>query len=76
MLLDEETGFLFKSGDMEELSDRLNHMDSLSDSRIAEMGQQARRYVETTFTPERYLQDMLHLYKSLGVKITDPDKIS
>lgn len=61
-----QTGYLFESGNVKELSTYLTHVHTLPDSRIAEMGQQAYAYVTANFTPNRYLQDMLQLYKSLG----------
>lgn len=67
MLLDGETGYLFESGNTEELAAHLTHIHELSDSRIIEMGRQARSHVAENFTPIRYMRDMLKLYQSLGV---------
>jgi glycosyltransferase involved in cell wall biosynthesis len=70
MLQDGQTGYLFESGNVEELATHLTHIHELSDSRIIEMGQQARNHVTENYTPNRYMQNMLRLYQSLGVNIT------
>ena len=67
MLEDGKTGSLFESGNVEELAAHLTHIHKLSDSRIIEMGQQARARVTEDYSPNRYTQDMLLLYQSLGV---------
>lgn len=71
MLKDGETGYLFKSGNTEELAERMAKMQAMPDTEIAAMGKAARDYVGSTFTPQRYLGDMLDLYKSLGVAVSD-----
>lgn len=67
MLRDGQTGYLFESGSIEELAAHLTHIHELSDSRVIEMGRQARSHVAENFTPNRYVQEMLKLYQSLGV---------
>ena len=59
MVLEGETGFLFKSGEMMELCDKLVHVQNLKDSTISEMGYSSREYVSTTYTSEYYLESML-----------------
>jgi len=70
MVLEGQTGYLFESGNADELAGRLAHTNGLPDGRIAEIGKQARAYVATAFTPARYTQDMLRLYQSLGANYT------
>lgn len=67
MILTDETGFLFESGNIDQLADRLTKVSALSDETIAQMGQGARHYVVQTFTVSRYVDEMLDLYHSLGV---------
>ncbi len=69
MLQEGETGFLFESGNVSELADKLRIISDTSNHQISEMGRAARRYVCATFTAERYFNDMLTLYESLGVVI-------
>ena len=69
MVLEDETGFLFESGNAEELTDLLTRVSSFSDDTIAQMGKRARDYVIQTFTVDRYIDETLSLYRSLGVGI-------
>jgi glycosyltransferase involved in cell wall biosynthesis len=62
-----KTGWLFESGSVEELVDKLTQMHSQADIEIAAMGQEARRLVEEKFNERQYLDRMLNLYESLGV---------
>lgn len=67
MLQEGETGFLFESGNVSDLADKLTAVSDTPNHQISEMGRAARRYVGATFTAERYFNDMLTLYESLGV---------
>jgi glycosyltransferase involved in cell wall biosynthesis len=67
MVVAGETGFLFESGNVEELAGCLTKVSSLPDETIAQMGVRARDYVSQTFPIDRYLEEMLNLYQSLGV---------
>ncbi len=69
MVLKDETGFLFESGNAEELAGHLAQVSSFSDDTIAQMGKRARDYVTQTFTVDRYIDETLNLYRSLGVGI-------
>ena len=62
-----ETGLLFGSGKMGELADCMHRLAIMPDDAVAGMGRAARQYVSTTFTHQRYLNDMLALYAELGV---------
>lgn len=70
MVREGETGALFESGNVDELASQLRRFAEMPDSVVAEMGQAARDYVAQTFTAERYLNEMLALYASLGVKVS------
>lgn len=65
MVVDGDTGFLFESGNVEELTKCLTKVSSLPDETIAQMGAQARDYVSLTFPIERYVEEMLGLYHAL-----------
>lgn len=65
MISDGQTGYLFESGNIDELMERLTYIEGLPDSKITDMGRQARTHVSSNFTPERYMQNMLQLYRSL-----------
>ena len=69
MVREGETGALFASGKVEELAGLLRQFADGSDSAVTEMGRAARQYVSTTFTRQRYLNDMLALYAELGVAV-------
>jgi glycosyltransferase involved in cell wall biosynthesis len=69
MVKPDETGLLFESGNMGELADCMRRLAAAPDDSVADMGRAARRYVSTTFTSQRYLNDMLTLYAELGVAV-------
>lgn len=69
MLEEDKTGYLFESGNRVELSGKLEKVKNLPDDTISNMGKAAREYVSMTFTAQRYMDDMLALYRSLGVKL-------
>lgn len=66
MVLEGETGALFESGNVDELVGQLCRFAAMPDSAVAEMGRAARAYVARTFTSDRYLNEMMALYASLG----------
>jgi len=69
MVREGETGLLFGSGKMGELADCMHALSAMQDEAVEEMGRAARQYVSTTFTPQRYLNDMRALYAELGVGV-------
>jgi glycosyltransferase involved in cell wall biosynthesis len=69
MILSGKTGFLFQSGNPEELADLLTHVATMTSDVLLEMGRAARHLVEERFTPERYREEMLSLYASVGADI-------
>jgi len=62
-----QTGYLFESGNVDQLAMLLSAVDSMSNPKLTELGRQARQHVATKFTIERYSHAMLTLYSSLGV---------
>jgi len=67
LLTDGATGYLFKSGDKDDLINIIESVYGLEDSVIESMGKHAREYVSNNYTPERYVEDMTSLYRELGV---------
>jgi glycosyltransferase involved in cell wall biosynthesis len=63
------TGWLFESGQVAALAERLAAVKALPDTALAAMGRAARAQVEQRFSRTRYLQAMLALYARLGVRL-------
>lgn len=57
-----ETGFIFPSGSIDALSATLQQVANTPDAELAEMGRQAREWVEREFTAERYRDRLLQIY--------------
>lgn len=70
MVKNNETGWLFESGSIKQLSEYLRVIQNMSDSALAEMGIQARSYVADKYSKESYITSIFELYKSLGIAIT------
>ena len=71
MIPGEETGWLFESGNVEQLAQHLENVQGMADGPLAEMGAQARRHVADNYSKERYLNEILTLYNTLGVSGLD-----
>lgn len=69
MLIEGETGMVFRSGDVASLSDTLRRMKTLPNHAVAELGRAARNHVSTVYTEGRYRQAMLRMYGELGCNI-------
>ncbi len=67
VVLDGETGLLFKPGDVQDLADKLQWAAS-NPQAMARMGQAARRLYETLYTPQANLSQLLDVYQSAGSK--------
>jgi glycosyltransferase involved in cell wall biosynthesis len=72
MVREGETGFLFESGNVEDLSRALQQVTTLRNDQLAEMGRIARQYVCDSFTRDQYFERTLDLYRSLGVRQRAP----
>lgn len=64
-----ETGWLFESGNAEELTGLLSLVASTPDDRIAEMGREGRDFAVSNFNEDLYTGRMLDMYRSLGVSV-------
>lgn len=69
MVRESESGWLFQSGNVEDLAEKLSIVEKAPNDAIAKMGRQARRIVESEFSRERYVESVLAIYQDLGVKI-------
>ncbi|MFN8893284.1 MAG: glycosyltransferase family 4 protein [Betaproteobacteria bacterium] len=69
-VIDEDgTGWLFASGSVEALAERLAAVKAMPDASLVVMGRAARAHVEQHFSRSRYLQAMLDLYAHVGVRL-------
>lgn len=66
---DGKTGWLFRSGDVDDLAEKLRLVADSSDDDVAEMGRAARIAAEERHSPEAYYDRMTSIYRDLGVAI-------
>ena len=62
-----ETGLLATAGDAASFATQLSAMQAMSNDELETMARAGRAFVETRFTRERYLEDLLGIYAELGV---------
>ncbi len=67
-LVRDDTGATFTAGAVEELADLLARFSRQPDSALVRMGRRGRDWVASEFGPERYRQQILHLYGELGIR--------
>lgn len=67
MVTEGVTGWLFESGSVDELAEKLEHVQNQTEKEISIVGRAARRMVEEEFNEQRYFAAMQRLYASLGV---------
>lgn len=60
-------GWVFPSGDVQALAERLSQVQSVSNAGLEVMGRAARAHVVENFNRQAYVDRMLSLYASLGV---------
>jgi glycosyltransferase involved in cell wall biosynthesis len=65
-----ESGWLFDSGSVEQLTSLLGEVASMPSNKISSLGRRAREIVEIEFSRKRYVNSMLALYSELGVKMS------
>jgi glycosyltransferase involved in cell wall biosynthesis len=66
---DAVTGWLYASGNVDELTQRLAAVKRMSDAALQDMGRASREAVERRFSRSRYVRAMLDLYARLGVEL-------
>ena len=67
MIVDGETGWLFTSGSVDDLSRVLSAVRE-RDADVAEFGRRARERVLTAFSSKAYLANIANVYRRLGVE--------
>lgn len=65
------TGWLFESGDVEQLADVLAQVARTNDADVARLGHTARSVVAQEFAQSRYVEAMLALYREIGVSLRE-----
>jgi len=68
MICNGETGWIFPSGDIDALAERLIAVSTTSSSALSEMGHAGSQLAREKFSEDSYLLNMTNLYASLGVK--------
>jgi glycosyltransferase involved in cell wall biosynthesis len=68
LIEDQVNGWLFESGHVDDLTRVLQQAAIASDSTIAEMGRSCRTKVESHFSPAAYVDGILNVYQSIGVR--------
>jgi glycosyltransferase involved in cell wall biosynthesis len=69
LIVEGETGWIFQSGSVPDLAQCLQIAMSTDDAHLMQMGRAARRHVERRFNRAGYVDAMLDLYASLGVRV-------
>lgn len=68
MVIEDETGWTFQSGSIDDLCSLLLRVSNLPSSVICQIGRNAKNFVETNFSKTGYLEATLSMYAELGVK--------
>ncbi|GAB7562298.1 glycosyltransferase family 4 protein [Methylobacillus methanolivorans] len=64
-----ETGWMFTSGDVDELANLLTSIDGTADDKLLTYGKASRALVEERFNRDNYVNSMQNLYASVGVRV-------
>ncbi len=67
LIRQEETGFVFQSGNLEALVEVLTRVQGLPVATLARMGRAGREWMRAEFTPAAYRERMLSIYRRHGV---------
>lgn len=62
---DGETGFLFQSSNVENMIEKLDKSNELSDSEYEKIALNARNFAENNFNPESHYDDLISIYKDV-----------
>jgi glycosyltransferase involved in cell wall biosynthesis len=63
-----ETGFVFRSGSVDDLADVLTRVQGCSASMLHNLGAAGREWMRTEFSPAMYRDRMIALYSQIGVQ--------
>ena len=61
----ESDGLIFKSGDAEDLAEKIETLMSCTNKKITEMGKYGRNKVETHYNAEKHYSELINLYQRL-----------
>jgi glycosyltransferase involved in cell wall biosynthesis len=67
LIRQEETGFVYRSGNMEALVEVLARVQRLPVATLSRMGQAGRQWMRTEFSPNTYRDRMMSIYRTHGV---------
>lgn len=67
-MIDADTGWVFRSGDVDDLARLLSRVAATPDATITAMGRHARQRAETQFNPRRYVEGVIDVYRGLGIR--------
>ena len=67
VVVDNETGWVFKAADADALATMLAKIAGLSSAAVADMGRAARALAENQYSPARYVERIRTLYAEFGV---------
>ena len=65
LIKDGFNGFLFKSGDVENLKNSIKRAESITKNKYFFLSKNARKFAEENFSKERYYTELIKLYSSL-----------
>lgn len=68
MISPNETGWMFTSGSVDELTELLVKVQSMPDGRVSDFGKASRQLVEEKFNRDNYINAIQELYASVGVR--------
>ena len=63
MVVEGDNGFLFRTGDINDLTAKLDYILNLPDTQITKMGQSGRAKAEREYTPETHYQQLMNVYQ-------------
>ena len=66
-MIAEDTGWTFRSGDVDDLTSVLRRVADTPDATVSAMGRRARERVEREFGRQRHVDGVLDVYRGLGV---------
>jgi glycosyltransferase involved in cell wall biosynthesis len=63
-----ETGFVFQSGNVASLAERLEEMQRLPAAGLRRLGSAGREWMRSEFSPAHYRERMRAIYEDIGVR--------
>jgi glycosyltransferase involved in cell wall biosynthesis len=69
MMREGENGWLYESGNVEALAQRMAQVQGMPEAQIVTVGRFAREFVQRNFSLERYLNGVREVYGELGVRV-------